>query len=353
MISRALLTLSLLTIATLYLLAICVYLGHSVWRSWYDRRRATQLQHGRAILRRVVQAGKPDEADLRSFHRLPRRLREELIVEIMRNLAGASRRRARALAAESGLIDRAEEQCTSRFWWRRLEGVRVLTLLEAGEEVVPRLFRDADVEIRTQAAEWAAFHPSEENVHELVSLLADPEPLFRFTVQDSLLRIGLPAAEPLRGYLESHTGTAAASALVVAIGMPGPRFHGPALTLRTDSEPVVRARAACLLGSIGGAGAESALLELLQDDDSWPRAAAAQALGLLGVHRAVPALAELLTDSAWIVRREAALALKALGSPGLLFLRRSLRSPDRFAADIAQHVLETPEGELGRRMSEW
>jgi hypothetical protein len=37
------------------------------------------------------------------------------------------------------------------------------------------------------------------------------------------------------------------------------------------------------------------------------------------------------------------LALRAVGSPGILFLRRSLSDYDAFAADMAKQVLDLPE----------
>jgi hypothetical protein len=54
-----------------------------------------------------------------------------------------------------------------------------------------------------------------------------------------------------------------------------------------------------------------------------------------------------MRDSAWRVRKEAGLSLRALGAPGTLFLRRALRSDDRFAADMAQQVLDLPATAAG------
>jgi HEAT repeat protein len=84
------------------------------------------------------------------------------------------------------------------------------------------------------------------------------------------------------------------------------------------------------------------LLDLLTDPVPEVRATAAHALGKLGHWPAVSHLAPLLRDRAWIVRREAGLALRALGAPGLLYLRRYLTDADHFAADMAQQVLDLP-----------
>jgi HEAT repeat protein len=58
--------------------------------------------------------------------------------------------------------------------------------------------------------------------------------------------------------------------------------------------------------------------------------------------RSARRVAELLRDPAWIVRREAGLALRTLGNPGTVLLRRALRNPDRFAADMARQVMDIP-----------
>ena len=81
---------------------------------------------------------------------------------------------------------------------------------------------------------------------------------------------------------------------------------------------------------------------MLSDPAVQVRSAAAAGLGKLGHWPAATALAAIMTDSSWLVRREAALALGRLGSPGRLMLRRTLGSPDAFAADMARQVLGLP-----------
>jgi hypothetical protein len=58
-------------------------------------------------------------------------------------------------------------------------------------------------------------------------------------------------------------------------------------------------------------------------------------------------LSDALRDRTWRVRREAGLALRAIGAAGALFLRRALKGDDRFAADMAQQVLDLPEAAAG------
>ncbi len=343
MISDLVVVRTLAVVGVLLTLSVALYLGHGLRSLRYERRKAMQLARARVVVQTVAHQGEISEQEFRILHSLPRNLQIRLLGEFLRNLAGASRQRVQVLAERVGLNAFAERRCRSRFWWRRLEGARILTLCEAGEALMVELFRDPSPLVRTQAAEWAATHPSLRVIHHLLGLLQDPQGLCRFTVQDSLLRIGRPAAEPLRHYLETHTGPDAESALAVAAGSVVPSFLGPALTLSRDPDPSVRTRAAALLGALGGQQAADRLGALLADPDPRPRAAAARAMGALGNWRSAPRVAELLRDPAWIVRREAGLALRALGNPGMVLLRRSLRDPDRFAADMARQVMDIPQ----------
>jgi HEAT repeat protein len=98
-----------------------------------------------------------------------------------------------------------------------------------------------------------------------------------------------------------------------------------------------------LLGALGGGVGVDALLSLLDDAVDDVRAAAAWALGQLSHWPAAGGLAAHMRDPAWEVRRNAALALRRLGSPGIVLLRRALDSDDRYAADMAQQILDLPD----------
>ena len=89
----------------------------------------------------------------------------------------------------------------------------------------------------------------------------------------------------------------------------------------------------------------SRLCGLLSDPEPDVRAAAAHALARLRHWPAAASLAQLLHDPAWDVRYAAGLSLRALGGPGLLFLRRSTTDADAFAAEMATHVLDLPAAE--------
>jgi HEAT repeat protein len=320
--------------------------AHAFWIEWTSDRNEDLLAGARKTLANALNVS--DRADAtneghKALRSLPRRLQVRLLVGLARSLTGDQKLAIREMAVHAGVVARAERRLGSRLWWRRLHAARLLTVLGAGEDSMPRLMTDRDPVVRAQAGEWAADHPSAELIRSLLALLTDPDKLCRFTAENSLLRMGGLAVPALVDYLLSHAGVEVEAAMVVAAGLAEPRFIGPALPLCRDPVPDTRALAAGLLGQLGGGDAVGILAELLGDPDSAVRAAAARALGKLNHWPAAPALARALRDRAWDVRREAGLALRALGSPGILLLRSSVSDEDAFAADMARQVLDIPE----------
>ncbi|MDX6645819.1 MAG: hypothetical protein QOK40_1546, partial [Miltoncostaeaceae bacterium] len=228
-----------LVLGVLVALVASLVLGHAVWGAIVAPRRRRLLDRTRAAVLESLD-GTPAGAAATSLGRLPQDLRIRVLGELAANLGGAGREQLTALAREVGLLDAAEALCRSRRWWRRLRGVRLLTMLGGGESVVPPLLRDPEPAVRAQAAEWAADHPLPQVTEALLALLGDPTSLCRAAVQDSLLRMGARAAEPLARYLESASGIGCEGALEVAAGSPDTRFLRPALTLAGDSSPRLR-----------------------------------------------------------------------------------------------------------------
>ncbi len=320
--------------------AVLVLFIHALCLWWYTRWSGTRLVRGRKALIEMLAEGLLSPKELAWLSGLPFRLQIKLFAGLASSLSGGQRIRLMELAQKIGSTARAEARCQSRFWWRRLQGARVVTLLGGGERVVPPLFQDRHPLVRAQAVEWAVDHPTPIVIELLLALLNEPSGFGRFTVQDSLLRMGGVVAEPLACYLSTHYGKEAEAALEVALGLGEPKFLASALTLCRDETPRVRALAATLLGAIGGRDAVRVLMDLLGDSVPEVRSASAGSLGRLGHWPAASRLANLLRDQAWEVRREAALALLALGAPGILLLHRFLSDRDPFAADMARHVLD-------------
>ena len=282
------------------------------------------------------------EKRLEHLRALNRGQQIRLFSQIIPNLQGSRRNALTRLAGDMGLIDWAESLCKSRFWWRRLQGIRLLTVLDGGENVVPVLLEDFHPAVRCQAVEWAAAHPTTPIIDNLLKMLHNRRDPARFSIQDSLLRMGYPATEPLREALDSSTASNLTGVLEVAIGLASPQFLAPALNLCSNQEPTVRTLAAKLLGALGGGEAAEVLTGMLSDHDSLVRQAAAAALGNLGHWPAATAVAGLLRDPVWAVRREAGLALRNFGAPGHLTLRHSLGDEWAPAAEMAKQVLDIP-----------
>ncbi len=332
-----------LALAALLLATLVLLVAHGTWRAISDARWRRPLAEARAALAKTADRLELVPEDARALERLPDDRRIDLFAELAQSVAGAPRSALAEAARELGVIDRAEGWCGSRVWRRRLRGARLLTTLGGGEDTVPPLLADPRPEVRAQAAEWAAGHGSEANVRRLTEMLDDPLGLARFTVMDSLIRLGAAAVVPLRDAIAGVGHGAAVAALRVGAAIGDPRLAPAARERLDDADPAVRAWAVRLIGAVGGDENAAAVVGRLEDPAEEVRAAAAVALGRLGHWPAAPQLAARLSDPSWLVRRNTALALRSLGPAGELLLGRALREEDRFARDIARQTLDLPE----------
>jgi hypothetical protein len=347
MVSEQLLNVIMLVEVALLALAVSMFFLHGMWLHLTARRMERLSKKGRESLARFVTHGIVNIADLDVLKRLPHDVQDVTVLEMSRSLGGMGRERLRFVAQQVGVTDRARALCRHRRWTRRLRGARILSRLDVADRLVLKLLADRHPAVRAQAAEWAAAQPSVEVISAMLELLADPATQARFAVQNALLRMGNVIAGPLSTFLETHSDRAAEAGLRVAESVAEPRFLTSALRLSRAEDVGVREAAAKLLGAIAGAEAAARLVEILTDGDSHVRAAAASALGRMHYWQAGSQLAERLRDERWRVRREAGLALRAIGAPGTLLLRRAVKGDDRFAADMAQQVLDLPEAAAG------
>ncbi len=314
------------------------------------RRDAARTALTRALVKRSASPG-DDTADglAADLRPLSRGEGARLFAELAPHVKGADQAWLAERAREIGVIAHAARLATSRFWWRRLRGVRTLAVLGVDSADSLRLAADPHPLVRSQVAEWAGTDPSPEGVRTLAGMLSDPSRASRFAVQDALVRVGGGAVDAVAGKLRApRDRQEAVAALRVARGLAHVALTGPVLDLSRHEDAVIRTPAYAALGALGGAAAVARLEEGLDDPGDAPRAAAAEALGRLGHWRAAAALARQLEHPAWDVRAAAARALLALGPPGVIFLRRALKRDDRFARDMARHVLEVAEV-VGRR----
>lgn len=288
------------------------------------------------ILARVL-SGDPERPAL---PRLPLDKAIEAVAEATRSIDEVGRARLAELPEYRELAERSARWCTSMLWPRRLKGVRLLLILGAGQDTVPRLLDDPRPEVRSSAAAWAANHPSPQVATTLVRMLSDEALACRLAAQGALIRMGRHAVPAIISHLAHAAPASLATALVVASRVHNSALAAPALAHRHHSDPAVRAAVAQVIASGGGPDSVEGLEGLLADPAALVRATAAAGLGGLGHWPSSPLLAERLGDPAWEVRRAAGLALDRLGGPGQLYLQRALQSPDRFAQDMARQVLD-------------
>jgi len=346
-ISQRLLNIVMLIEIGLVGLAVSLYFLHGVWLLLNERRRLAQTERARESMVRLVNSGVVDLEQIESLRKLPHSVQAKAFLEVSRNLSGAGMERLRFVAQQVGVLDRARKLCESWRWTRRLRGARILSQMDVPDPLVLKLLVDRHPALRAQAAEWAAAQPSIPVIAAMLRLLADPATQTRFAVQTTLLRMGAVAAGPLATFLERNSGQAAEAGLRVAESLAEPRFAPAALRLSRTADVAVRTAATKLLGAVGGAESAERLLELLGDEAFQVRAAAAQSLGRMRHWQAGSGLSERLRDPTWPVRRQAALALRAIGAPGVLFLRRAIKEEDRFASDMAQQILDLPAAAAG------
>lgn len=314
---------------------------------WRVGRAEERLARGRAALARALGGSASDE-DLCTLIALPIKTRIALVLEFGPSLAGRERACLSTLGRTIGVVSHAERLCRSRLWWRRLRGARLVTAMDHDGSPMRALLRDRSPAVRAQALVWAAGRVDEDVIDELVRHLVDPERLCRFTVRDSLLRLGSPAAAALARFLASPESRSRgfaglAEGLAVARGLAQPELLPAAVELASHDTPEVRAGAVGVLGVLGGEAAAGMLTDRLRDPSPLVRTAAARATGELGYWQASSDLARLLGDTSYPVRREAALALRRLGGAGTLSLRRALRDENPFASDMARQVLDLPD----------
>ncbi len=324
-------------------MAVTAVIGSALYFRAHVARTSNALAKARPILFRLLEESVYSEPDIHYLKSLPLRLQRVLVTELAPKLEGQHRQSLRNVANELGLIARCHTLCRSRWRWKRLHGARLLTILWAGESIMPSLLHDASPYVRSQACLWAADHPSEEVIVELLGLLEDSTLMCRFAAKDALHRIGTAVIEPVVSFLENAPIEKILLVVEATIGTVDPRLLKYGLSLSEDRSAQARELSARVLGAFGGEDAVAAISLLLDDAEAEVRAAGAIALGQLAHWPAAPQLVNLLDDPSWQVRKEAGMGLLAMGAPGRLFMRRRVSTGEGPGADMASQVLSLPE----------
>lgn len=319
---------------------IIVYL---TWGVRLDRREKSSKERTAAVLPTlsILLFDANDEAAI-AFEELANTNRRVLL-DVAQSLAldinGEARERLQQLARSTGLERSIRRRSKHRRWRHRVQAAQLHYLVVHPDFDRSLLLRDKHPLVRARAAEALTADQAVEHVEDLAYLMTDDSLAVRIGAQNSLLRAGSAAVEPLLRMLQAE-GPQVAEAMHVAANLPDQRLVGALANYSTSADPQLRAMTATALGSGTGLGAIELLRNLLNDEDADVRSAAVSGLQRLESRESVAAIGVLLADSAWRVRRAAGYALDGLGAPGQLILRRALSADDPYARDMARQVLD-------------
>lgn len=246
-----------------------------------ERRRADAEARLRASALALV-AGDEDAVDVPELRGRDAVVFAELLGRYARRLRGDSADRIAAFFERHGGVEREVQALRGWRTWRRAVAAYALGDMSA-RSAIPALLEaleDRQRDVRAAAARSLGKLGAVEAVGPLVEALA--------------ARLVPPA---VAGYALVQIGPAAVPALEA---------------LLTHADPVVRARAAELLGLVGDASAAGPLVGRLRDSSAEVRARAARALGRVGAGDAAAELRAALEDRVPFVRTSAATALGAI-----------------------------------------
>jgi HEAT repeat protein len=321
-------------------------------RRRYDRmQRAAYLMARGGLevpLRNWIVAGAHPEPVVNALRELPSGTAVGYVSLLARQTIPAAQRDELAMALRhEQWIQRAVRRRASRYWWRRLEAARALSIIGTPREQALVLELLADEHPAVQIAAASAL-PRVADVEALGRVLDD---LFGFPkvvrhYVTSVLRqtqnIAGPAlAERIRGGEDMAELTAW---IELAASLDDSGAIIAALTRAEHPDAPVRRAVAKALGRHPGPDAARVLAVLATDRAATVRAAAARSLGQLGAGTAAPVLAPMIADPVWAVRLRAALALAQIGERGRAALRTAREGPDRFARDMATMVSGLTDG---------
>lgn len=332
-----------------FLLLLLLFL--SVRRRYDRAQRAAFVAARDALevpLRNWIVAGSHPELVVSALRALPRGTAVGYVSLLARQTIPAAQRDelAEALRGERW-VGAAIRRRSSRYWWRRLEAARALSLIGTARERA-----------------------------EVLALLQDPHPAVQIAAASALPRVADTATlgrvldeiftlpKVVRHYVttvlrqtQSLVGPALAvriregqvlgelvAWLELAAALDDPGAIAASMLRADHPEAPVRRAVARALGRRPGPDAARILARLTEDRSATVRAAAAQSIGQLGAGAAASVVAPLLGDAVWVVRLRAALSLAQLGERGRAALRAARDGHDRFARDMATLVSGLSDG---------
>jgi len=335
-----------IVIATVQAVFLVLLMAFVAVRRGYDRQRRAAFLAGQEQLaeplRNWIVAGSHPEPVVHLLRTLPRGTAVGYVSLLARQIIPPAQRDelSEALRNEPWIAD-AIGQRGSRFWWRRLEAARAVSIIGTARdrEVVRALLRDPHPAVQVAAAAALPRVADAAMLGEVLDRLFTLPKVVRHYVtavlRQSAGTVSSVLAERIAG---AGTPYALASWVELARALDAPMAIAAAIPHATHPEVSVRREVAKALGRHAGPESARALAGLLEDDEPSVRAAAARALGDMGAPAAAPMLAPRLADPAWPVRLRAGLALAQLGERGRTVLRQARAGDDRFARDMAAMV---------------
>lgn len=331
---------------------LALLLAFLVVRRFYDRRQRAAFLAGQgevAIpLRAWLVGGAHPAPVVGVLRRLPPGTAVGYLALLARQTIPDSNRDelADALRGEPWL-EVAKRQGTSRFWWRRLEAARALSLVADAREraEVLALFFDEHPAVQIAAAGALSRVLDDAIVAQVLDRLDALPKVVRHYVTTVLRRSRAIIGPSLAARITAGGPFAPLAAWIeLAEAIDDPEAL-TAARLRADHPATpVRRTIARALRRFPGPESEAALVRLLGDKDASVRSAACRTLGELGSRGSVAALAPMLSDPIWLVRVRAAVSLAQLGERGRAALRTARAGEDRFARDMATMVTGLTEG---------
>lgn len=262
-------------------------------------------------------------------------------------LTGGARSRIQALYVRLDLMKRGVRLCRSYFWWRRLEGVRLLGASggqEAVATLIQRLWDRHDI-VRLAAARALGGLDAKSAIAPLLESITRADQLSRRQLAQTLVAFG-PAVHPvlrqiLRQDARAPQDSRFTAMILEVLALTGDTGSAHEVKAALDSDNIEIRIAAYKAAVLLHLTLEPEQLQRGLADKQWPvRAQAALAAGKLGDQQVVDQLGVCLGDQAWWVRYNAGVALLQHGAPGVAELERVRQdSEDRFARDMAARAL--------------
>jgi len=345
-----LLTLSILAsnilaviVASLVAILVVTKVTGLFWDKYRKKRRTLLISHALEFLR--TGNAKP-KLSLKNLGRIDALILKAILLELSGEASGIQQSRVTELYEFSGIVDK--EISTLRhswFWWLRAAAAHNLGemhIQRAKNDLIQAL-GDKSIEVRLEAT-WAIGHMG--FVDTLPLIMESMSHFFKIAalrMDAFIFEMGAPALPLLLGLCKHPEW----EIQLLAIHLVG-EFKDPG-TLEVllpflDSQNLEIRLAACkAIGTIGDPQGLSGVISYLKDPAWQMRAQAAKQFGRNRFTPAIPNLLKCLEDRAWWVRLNTGEALSLMGKEGKIALKEALKSPDRFARDMATQWLDELE----------